>query len=87
MKVLFFTPDTIHKSDRFSQAFPEEDFKLFPNNGYSSIVFDLILVLLPMEEDLVSRKKGCKRYTFVVFDLYYFEIVFTLLIEVVVFYE
>lgn len=48
--VLFnFTTDIIHKYSRFSKSLPEKILKLILSEGSSLIIFDLGLVLLPME--------------------------------------
>lgn len=54
--------------------------------GCGLVAFNPVFVLLPTEEDLVLKEKGCKRYMFVVLSSGRFEIVFTLLTEVVAFH-
>ncbi len=81
-----FALDIIHKDNRFSQAFSEENFEFFPVCGHGSIVFNPVLVLLPIKKDLILKEGGCKRYAFMIFSSSCFEMVFALLTEVVIFY-
>lgn len=80
-----FTSDIVHKSDKFSQAFLEESLELFSVWKHNSITFDVIFVLLLTKKVPIFEETNCKRYTLMTFSFSYFEIVFTLLTEVVIF--
>lgn len=50
------------------------------------IALNLVLVLLPIEEDSVFNKKSYKKYAFVAPSSYHLEIVFILVTKVVTFH-
>lgn len=82
-----FTLDTIHKSDGFiSQAFPEEDSKLFLTKKCGSITFNPVLVLLLSKEDPIPKEGDYKRYAFMTFGSDRSKIVLVLPTEVVLFH-
>lgn len=61
-------------------------FKFFPTRSCGPVAFDPVLVLLPIEENPVFKKKSCKKYVFVAIGSDTFEMVLTLLTKVIAFY-
>lgn len=79
-------PNTIHKSNRFSQVFLKKDFKLFPTRRCGLVTSNFILVLLPMEEHPIFKEGDYKRDRLMTLGSSHFEIVLELLTEVVAFH-
>lgn len=78
--------DISYKQNRFSKILSEKNLKFIPNRRGNSIAFDLSLVLLPIEIDLIIKEKSWKENIFTIYGNGYIKIIFTLLIKVVAYY-
>lgn len=64
----------------------KKSLKLFLTWNRNSLIFDLVFMQLPTKKDSILKKRGCKKYAFIVFNFSYFKIVLTLLTKVITFY-
>lgn len=62
LKILLnLSPDISHKQGKFSKTLLEKDLKFIPNRGDGTLTFDLSLMLLLSEVNLIAKKQDCKR--------------------------
>lgn len=86
MGVLFnFTLDIIHKHSKFSKALSKKDFEFVPIGDSGLVTFNLSLILLPTEVNLIPKEKNYKKDVFVAFSPSSFKIIFALLTKVIAF--
>lgn len=81
-----FILNIVHKGNRFSKIFFKNSFKFISNKKSGFIIFDLDLISLLTNNDLILKKCNCKKDTFMTFDFSIFKIVLVLLTKVVIFY-
>lgn len=54
--LLNFSPNASHKGGRFSKALPKKNFEFVPSRRNGTVAFNLGLVLLPKDVDLMSKE-------------------------------
>lgn len=84
--LLDFSSNADYKQCRLSEILLEKNFKLAPNKKSSTIAFNLSLVLLSIEINLIAKKQSRKRNTFRACGTDYVKIIFTLLTKVKTFH-
>lgn len=83
---LNFSPNAGYKGVGFSKALLEKSFKFVPNRGDGIVTFNLGLMLLLAEVDLIPEKQSRKEDMFGARGTGRVKIVFALLTEVLIFY-
>lgn len=78
--------DDVYKPSRFFKVFPKKNLKFVPYKKGGSVTFDLSLILLSVEVDLIPEKWGYKKCMFVAFGFSDFKMVLGLSTEIVIFY-
>lgn len=84
--LLDFSPNAGYKRYKFSKTLSEEAFKFVLSKRDSTVVFNLSLVLLPVEVDLIVKEQNHKKDIFGVCGIGCIEIIFALLTKIVVLY-
>lgn len=86
LKVFFnLSSDIIHKYSRLSKILLEKSLKLVLYGVCGLVMFDLGLVLLPAEIDLISEEQSCKNDIFMALNSSDFKIILILPIKVKIF--
>lgn len=80
-----FTPNIIHKCNRFSKVYLEKGLKFVLSEGCGLTTLDPDVMLLSTKVDPISKEQSCKKEAFVAFRFSNFEIVLALLTKVVIF--
>lgn len=75
-----------YKWDKFSKTLSKKSLKFVPNREVSTVVFNLSLVLLPVEIYLIAKKQGSKGDALMAHDTSCVKKILTLLIKVIIFY-
>ena len=76
--------DSIKKDLGFAQTLTKEGLEFFPGDENISLIFYLLLVLLPAKQGYILKKNSCKEYPVLIFDINDYKIVLTLLKEVII---
>lgn len=83
---LNFFPNISYKRDRFSKTLSKKNPKFVSNKKNGTLAFNLSLVLLPAEVDLILQEWGRKRVAFRVYSIGYIKIILALSTEIVAFH-
>lgn len=83
---LNFCLDVGHKQDEFSEILLEKNLKFIPSRGDGTVMFNLSLVLLLVEVNLILAKQGYKKHALVVCHTGYIKMILALSTEVIIFY-
>lgn len=75
---LNLSPNAGYKQGIFFKTLLEKDLELILNETGSAIMFDLSLVLLFAEIDLVTKKQSCKKHAFRLCSISRIEIILAL---------
>lgn len=78
-----FALNAIHKNGRLSLTCLEEGFEFLLAWKRELVTFNSVLVLLLLEENFVLKEGGCKKSVPIILCSHCFEVVFTLLAELV----
>lgn len=78
--------DASYEQDRLSKTLWKKGFTFILNRKDNIVAFNLSLVLLSAEINLVTEKRGCKKSILVAYGSSYIKIVFTLLIKIISLY-
>ena len=81
--LLDFGPDASYKQGGFSKILPKKGLKFVPSRGDGIVTFNLSFVLLPVEVNPVSEKRGCKGDAFVACSFSRIKMVLILLTEII----
>lgn len=83
---LDFCLNANYKGDGFSKTLQKKSVKFFLSKKDDIITFNLSLVLLPTEFDLISKKQSCKKNMLRNCGVAYMNIVPTLSTKVIIFH-
>lgn len=76
----------IYKDSRFSKTLLKKSLKFILYEGVSFVLFNLNLILLPMEVDFFLKKQGCKKLAFIAFNISRLKMILVLATEIKTFY-
>lgn len=72
-----------YKRYRFFKTLPEKGFDFVLNEKDNTIIFNLSLILLQLEVDLIAKKQDCKKDTFGVCGIGRLKRIFVLSIKII----
>lgn len=78
--------DAGQKQDRFCKILLEKGFKLVPSRESNTVAFDLGLILLLVEIDLISEEQIHRKHVLKACGISHVKIIFALSTKVVIFY-
>lgn len=83
---LYLGLDSGYKQGKFSKTLLEKDLKFISSREDSTVAFDLGLMLLPAEINLVAEEHSCKEYMLSTSGISRVKVIFVLLIKVIALY-
>lgn len=78
--------DAGHKGGGFSKTLLEKSLRFVPSRGDSTVIFNLGLLLLPADVDLIPKEQGFKEDKLGTCDIGHIKMVLAMLIEVITLY-